>query len=137
MAGTPGSIGRAVRTSEDDRVAVGIAQPDFPMVGTAVVIGWVAVARQDDLRLQFGGADNSGVEVSNFKPEKHAVSGRELRIANPAVMILFLPGVELKDQLAVGNEALVVRTAVGTLTAKKTLIPATARLNISRANQGL
>src|SRR5262245_3015801 len=45
----PGSVGGAVGAGQDDRVAVGIAQPDLPMVGSTIMVGWIAMARQDDL----------------------------------------------------------------------------------------
>ena len=95
------------------------------------------MTRQDNLRLQVGGAGKGRVEVGNFKPEEHAVSGCDVGIADGTVMILLVPGMELKDQLTIGNEPLVVRAAMGTLTAKETLIPATTRFDIARANKRL
>ena len=107
------------------------------MVRTAVTVGRMAMARQDDLCLQVRGPDNGRVEVANFKPQEHAVSGREVGIADGTVMMLHIPAVQLKNQPAMRNEPLILRAAMVTLTTKETLIPATARFNIAHANQGL
>ena len=107
------------------------------MIRTAVALGWISMAREDDLRLQLCGAGNSHVEVANFKPQEHAVSRHEVGIADRSVMMLHIPAVQLKNQLGVRNKALILRAAMAALTAKKTLVPATARLNIAHANKGL
>lgn len=62
---------------------------------------------------------------------------REVGIADRSVMMLHIPAVQLKNQLAVRNKALILRAAMAALTVKKTLVPATARLNIAHANKGL
>jgi|SRR6187397_51506 hypothetical protein len=107
------------------------------MVRTAVTLGRIPMAREDDLRTQLRGAGNSRVEVANFKPQEHAVSRREIGIADGTVMMLHIPPVQLKNQLAVRNEPLILRAAMATLTVKETLIPPTARFNIAHANKGL
>src|SRR5439155_26715474 len=107
------------------------------MVRTAVTVRRIAMARKEDLSLQIRGAGNGRVEVANFKPQEHAVSRCEVGIADGTVMMLNIPPVQLKNQPAVRNEPLILRAAMGTLTAKKTLVPATARLNIAHANKGL
>lgn len=91
----------------------------------------------DDLSLHFGGADNGRVEVVHFKPEEHAVSMRELRIADGAVMMLHVPTMQLKHQPAVRNEPLILAAAMVAFATEETLIPAAARLNIAHANEGL
>jgi hypothetical protein len=53
------------------------------------------------------------------------------------MMMPHIPPMELKNQLAVGHEPLIVGPAVGALAAKETLIPATARLDIGYANKWL
>jgi hypothetical protein len=107
------------------------------MVRTAVTLGRIPMVREDDLRTQLRGAGNSRVEVANFKPQEHAVSRREVGIADRSVMMVHIPSVQLKNQLAARNEPLILRAAMATLTAKETLIPATARLNIAHANKRL
>jgi hypothetical protein len=107
------------------------------MVRTALTLGRIPMAREDDLRLKLRGPGDSRVEVANFKPQEHAVSRREVGIADGTVMMLHIPTVQLKNQLPVRNEPLILRAAMATLTAKETLIPATARLNIAHANKRL
>jgi hypothetical protein len=107
------------------------------MVRTAVTLGRIPMAREDDLRTQLRGAVNSRLEVVDFKPQEHAISRREAGIADGSVMVLHIPAVQLKNQLAVRNEPLILRAAMATLTVKETLIPATARLNIAHGNKGL
>ena len=107
------------------------------MVRTAVTLGRIPMAREDDLRTQLRCAGNSRLEVVNFKPQEHAISRREAGIADGSVMMLHIPAVQLKNQLAVRNEPLILRAAMATLTVKETLIPATARLNIAHGNKGL
>ena len=48
-----------------------------------------------------------------------------------------IPTVQLKYQSFLPDKALVLRAAVVALTAKQSLIPATARLNIAHANKWL
>jgi hypothetical protein len=107
------------------------------MVRTALTLGRIPMAREDDLRLQLRGPGDSRVEVANFKPQEHAVSRREVGIADRSVMMVHIPSVQLKNQLPARNEPLILRAAMATLTAKETLIPATARLNIAHANKRL
>ena len=56
------------------------------------------MARQDDLRVEFRGAGNRRIDIVDFKPEEHAVSRREIGIADGAVVVLHIPPVQLKDQ---------------------------------------
>jgi hypothetical protein len=98
------------------------------MVRTTVTLGRIAMAREYDLRTQLRGAGNGRLEVVNFKPQEHAISRRETGIADGSVMMLHLPAVQLKNQLAVRNEPLILRAAMATLTVKETLIPPTSRL---------
>ena len=92
----------------------------------------------DDLSLQVLSASNGRVEVVEFKPQEHAISvWRDVWVSDATMMMLNIPSVQLKNQPAVRNEPLILRAAMRTLTAKETLIPATARLNIAHANKGL
>jgi len=96
------------------------------------------MARFDDLSSQLFGTCNSGVEIVEFKPQEHTISiWLEVWISDATMMVLHIPSVQLKNQSAVRNEALIVRTPVSTLTAKETLIPATARFNVPHANKRL
>ena len=96
------------------------------------------MAWQDDLSLQVLSACHGRVEVVDFKPEEHAISVRlDVWISNRAMMMLDLPSVQLQNQPAVRNEPLIVRPAMRTLTAQEPLVPAAARLNVTRANERL
>ena len=96
------------------------------------------MAWHDDLSLQVLSASNGRVEVLEFKPQEHAISvGPDVGISDATVMMVHIPAVQLKNQPAVRNEPLILRAAMRTLTAKETLIPATARFNIAHANKGL
>ncbi len=55
MSRPANGTGRAVGASQNDRVAVRIAQPAFPVIGSAVTGGWIAMARLDDFGLHLRG----------------------------------------------------------------------------------
>jgi hypothetical protein len=96
------------------------------MVRAAVTVRRIAMARQNDLRLELCSADNGRVEVVDFKPQEDPVARNELWIADWAVMMLHIPAMQLKYQPAVRNQPLILRPAVPTLTA-----------NIAHANKWL
>jgi hypothetical protein len=97
----------------------------------------VAMPRQDNLRLQVRGATNGRFEVVYFKPEQHAISVREVWIADGTVVMLRFPFVQLKHQFAFEHETFIFRSAVAALTPEETLIPPTAGLNVTHANERL
>jgi hypothetical protein len=107
------------------------------MVRAAVPIWWIAVARENHLCLELSGANNGRVEVIDLEPQEHAVPRREVGVADPAVIVLHIPAMQLKDQLTMRVEALIGRAPVPALTAQQSLIPATARLNITHTDKGL
>jgi len=107
------------------------------MVRAAVPVGWIAMAREDDLRLQLGGAASRCLKIDDLKPQEHTVSRREVRVADPAVMMLNIPAMQLKNQAAGRNQSLILRTAVIAPTAEQPLIPATTRLNVTHTDKGL
>ncbi len=133
----PGSIGGSVRTCEHDGVAIRIAQPDFPVVGAAIVIGRIAMAGKNDFCLQLCSASDGGIEIINLEPQKHSVARHDTWIADATVMMLHIPVMQLKNKPPVRDEPLVIRPAVITATAEQLLIPAAARFDIARANQRL
>ena len=121
-----------MRAGKHDGVAFRITQPAFP-VGVLS-----AMARFDDLSFHLFRTCNSGIEVVEFKPQEHAISvWLDVWISDTAMMMLHILSVQLKNQPAVRNQPLILRAAMRTLTAKETLIPATARFNIAYANKGL
>ena len=82
------------------------------MVRTTITVGWIAMARQDDLRLQLRSSGSGGIKVADFKPQEHAVSRWKVGVANASVMMLHIPMVQLKNQPALRNKSLIVRAAV-------------------------
>jgi hypothetical protein len=96
------------------------------------------MARFDDLSLHLFGARNRGVEIVQFKPKENTISiGSKFGIPEWTVMVLDVPIVHLEDEMSVPDQTLIIRPAVGALTAKETLIPTTARLDVVHANEGL
>src|SRR5688572_25641470 len=70
----PGTRGLAIRAGEDDGVTIGIAEPDLPMVGTAVPLRRVAMRWFDDFRLQLRRTSDRVVKIIDFKPEQDAIA---------------------------------------------------------------
>src|SRR5205823_998064 len=121
------SPGRAIWTGEDDGVAIGIMQPDFPVVGAAAAVGRIAVARQDDLGIQLCNSDQCLFEVYYLKPEQHAVAiGPVLRIPDSPMVVLHLKAVELHDQHVVLDQPLILAAAVVRFAPQQPLIPPAA-----------
>ncbi len=96
------------------------------------------MAWHDHLCLQVLSANNGRVEVVEFKPQEHAISvWLDVWISDTTMMMLHIPSVQLKNQPAMRNEPFILTAAMRALTAKETLIPATARLDIAHANERL
>lgn len=124
-------VGGAVGAGENDGVTVGIAEPAFPMIGAAVAGGRVAVPRKEDAGAEGGGAGEGGVEVVEFEPEEDAVAvGFGAGVADGAMVVLDGPGVELEDESAVVDEALVFGAAVVASASEEALVPATAGFDV-------
>src|SRR5262249_28915484 len=130
---------RTIRTGEYDGVAVGIAQPAFPVVRTAVAGRRIAVLRQDDFRLEGGDAGQGSIEIVDLKPQQHAVAiGLVVWIADGPVVMFDVKAVQLEDERAiVRDQALIFRTAVITAAAEETLVPAAAGFNVGDGDEGL
>ena len=128
----------SVRAGQDDRVAVGVAQPALPVVGAAVARRWVAMARLRDVGLHLCGSGHGGVEVVGFEPQQDAVAVRfGARIADPAMVVVDAPVVKLENQRAVPHQPLIFGTAVRALAAEEALVPAATRLDVSHRDQWL
>ncbi len=95
------------------------------------------MARQDNLRPKFLGADYGCIKVLHFKPQQHSIPMSQFRIPDGAVMMANVPVVQLHEQLAIRDQLLVLGSTMAALASKHALIPATARFNISNTNQGL
>jgi hypothetical protein len=96
------------------------------------------MARKHNVGLQFGDTSESSIEVVDFKPQQYAVAvGLVSRIPDRAVVVCDLKTVQLEDEAAFGDQSLVLRPAVRTLTAKEVLIPLAACLDVGDRNEGL
>lgn len=133
----PRAVGGAIGAGEDDFVAVGVTQPNFPMVGATVLVGWIAMAWQEDFGFQFQNTGVGGVEIVHFKPQQHAVADRQFGIANGAVMMIDLPVVQLKNEPPVRHQPFIVWAAMGALAVEQSLIPAAAGFDIADADERL
>lgn len=93
---------------------------------------------QDYLDFHSEGTLDRLVEIVHFKPEKDAVPiWAVVRIPNCSVIMLDLETMKLQDEISLGNEPFVIRTAVITPAAEQLLIPSAARFDIGYGNQGL
>lgn len=107
------------------------------MIWSAVALRRIPVARQGKLRPEFLGADYSRIKVLHFKPQQHSIPMSQSWIPDGTVMMTNMPAVQLHEQLAVRNQLLVLASTVAAPASQQTLVPATARFNISNTNQGL
>ena len=93
---------------------------------------------QNDFHAHFSGALYDRVEVLYLEPQQYAVPvWLVVTIADPAVMMLHFKAVQLKNELAIRTQPLVLRTPVIALQAQQTLIPPAADFHISYCNQRL
>jgi hypothetical protein len=95
------------------------------------------VPSQHNLRPEFLGADHGRIKVLHLKPQQHSIPTSQFRIPDGAVMMSNMPAVQLQEQLAIRHQLLVLASPVAALASKKTLVPTTARFDISDTNQGL
>ena len=96
------------------------------------------MAWQDNLDFHFLCTGNVRVEVVDLKPQKHAVSvWLNILIPDGAVMVLHFPPVQLQNRPTMRDQPFILRATMRALTTEETLIPATARLDITNANEGL
>ena len=83
----------AVGTGDNHDVAIGVAEPNFPVLGRRVDVRFF-----DDLRLQPARALDSQIEIVELEPQHDAVSGRR-RVGVDEIGVLFgVPGVQLEEQ---------------------------------------
>jgi hypothetical protein len=128
----------AVRARENNQIAVGVAQPYLAMVRTAGTVRRVTVRRQDDLSSQRPRAIHRGVKVIDLKPQRDTVAiglGRE--IADLAMVMLDVEGVQLEHEHAVAKQPLVLLATVPALAVQKLLVEATGPRDVSHRDQGL
>ena len=96
------------------------------------------MARQDNFGVHLPGTRNRRVEVVDLEPQEHAVSvWLKTGIPDGAMMVLHIPSVQLQDQPALGDQPFILTAAMRALTTQQTLVPATARLNVTHADEWL
>ena len=94
MSWSPCSVCRSVGACDNYDISVGVTHPTFPVIGAAIAVRRIPVARQYDLYVHFGGAAHYPVEIIHLKPEQHAIAVRLVcRIANAAMVVFDLGAV--------------------------------------------
>src|SRR6185437_11686321 len=137
-AGMPPTVGRSIRTGNHDAVTVRIAHPALPVVGAAITIRRIAMARQQDFDTHFHRTLHDRVEVFHFKPEQHTIAIRSVvGIADGTVVMLDVKTVQLQNELTVLHQLLILRASVNSTAAQQALIPLAAGLYIRNANEWL
>jgi hypothetical protein len=108
------------------------------MVGTAVSVRRIAMAGEYDLGLQRPGSGEGRVEVVNLEPDENPVTiGFVLGITDRAVVMRHLEPVQLKYELVIHHQSLVLRPAVRALTAQEVLVPPAAGFDVADRDQWL
>ncbi len=107
--GDGASVGRAVGARQHHHIAVGVAQPDFPVARIGV-----AVARQDHGRSQRADAGHGGIEIRHLEPQQHAIAARHRGVRDRAVMMVDADVMQLQDDVALRvHQPLILRPAMG------------------------
>jgi hypothetical protein len=136
----PGTVGSSIRTADHQGVAIRVAHPTLPVVGTAFAIGRVTMAGQNDLDAHFGSALHYRVEIIHLEPEQHTIAVRLVgAIGDGAVMMFDFKAVQLQDNLTARarEELLVLRTAVAAGGSEQALIPAAAAFDVRDTDERL
>ena len=107
-SGPPGAIGCAIRARQGYFVSVGIPQPNLPVIWAAVAVRRVPVARQDDFGSHGFRTRHGGLEVIDLEPQERGISRGKTGISDVSVKMLHVPIVQLQDEAAVDDEALIV-----------------------------
>ena len=108
------------------------------MVGPAVAVRRVLVARVNDFGFELVCAGQRRIEVANLEPQQEAVAvGAVIGIADRPMVVRDPEPVQLENEGAPRDQPLVFATAVRALAAEQMLIPATAGFDIADRDQGL
>jgi len=96
------------------------------------------MARQNELDAHFGSALHEGVEVIHLEPEQHTIAvGSAGGIADGAVMMFDVKAVQLKYEVAILHELLVMRAAVSAAAGEQALIPSAAGFDVRYTDERL
>jgi hypothetical protein len=86
-------VALAVGTGDHDHVAIGIAEPKFPMLRRGV-----DVRTFDNLSAQAISALHRGVKIPDLEPQHDAVPDRRRSSIDEIGVFFLVPGVQLKKQ---------------------------------------
>ena len=93
---------------------------------------------KDDLDAHLSYALHDSVKIFYLEPQQDAVSvGLVVLVAYGAMMMFDFEAVQLKNELSVGGELLIVGTSMTASAAEQTLIPPAAGFDISDGDEGL
>ena len=124
-----------VRTGNYHHITVGIAEPNFLVLGSGVDVRFF-----DDLGTQRPSSLHDRVKIVYLEPQQDAVSRRRRVCVDEVGVVFLVPSVELKKQLTRARDPLVhVAVAVfwKRVCSKQFRVPATTRPNIAHRYEGL
>lgn len=108
VARMPRTIGRSIRTSNNNDIAIRVPHPALPVIWPAVAIEGVSVTRHDDLDIHFGGPLHSRFKIINLEPQQHPVTiGLIIPISDWYVVVLTFEAVQLQNELPICDELLI------------------------------
>jgi hypothetical protein len=108
------------------------------MIRTTVAIRRVSMPRHDGLHAHVRGALHDPVKVVDLEPQQYTVSVRPvIAVADRTMMVVDIEAVQLKDELAIRSQTLILGTAMITPAAKQTLVPLAACFHIGDSDERL
>lgn len=92
----------------------------------------------DDFHAHFRCALHDRIEILNLKPQQHSISIRfVISVGDRAMMMLDVETVQLKDDLSVENQLLILASAMIALAAEQTLVPPAACFYVGNSDERL
>jgi hypothetical protein len=92
----------AVGTDNHHDIAVGIAEPNFPVPGRGIDVRF-----QDNLGPQAVGSRHGRIKIIDFEPQQDTVSGWRRSRVDEVGMVFLVPGVQLKNHPTRTRDAIV------------------------------
>jgi hypothetical protein len=93
---------------------------------------------QHNFHAHLSGSPHDGVKVVHFEPEQDAVSvGLVIAVANRPMMVFDFEAVQLKDQLAIRNQLLVLGASMAAPATQQALVPPAAGFDIGYCDERL
>jgi hypothetical protein len=120
-------VGLAIGAGDDNDVSVAIGDPNLAMSGTvALACRRVPVWCIHDRCSEFGGSADHTVEIGDLtEPDEYTVAERCVGVTDSPVAVFDFEAVELEYEFAIGEQSLVVRSAVVAAESEEGLIPRT------------